>query len=431
MAKAVFTAAGGANFIGASAYILKLGSKNLSIDWGQGVSQNSPDGPQYDGHLDYLLISHGHTDHVGLLPAALRRWPHLKIFATKETKEIAKTVWHQTIHRYRDKNHFDSNRAPALAPFTENEALFAEKAIIVINPGEILELGGEIKITPIPAGHILGAVSFRIDFEGETYFFSGDTCFHESFFVPGAPLYSLDRCRLLVRESVYLNEDFEDRQKIIEDFQQAAAGVLDRGGQLLVPALSIHRTQEMYAIAVTAGLGPVYVDGSRGATKIYQQYAPRCGEILENIPRFSSHHERTRLIRSEEPAIIIASSGMVYENTLSAIWAENLLFREKCAIFTVNYQDPCGQGFVLNNSRKGQYIPFNGGIIQRLCEIRHFPLSAHMDKTDGQEMEERLNPDVVVYTHGEDKQIEKYIKANPATANRKKIKAELGKEIEL
>lgn len=431
MAKAVFTAAGGANFIGASSYILKLGTKCLSVDWGQGVNQNSPGGPQHDGSLDYLLLTHGHTDHVGLVPAVLKRYPHLKIFATEETKEIVKSVWHQTIHRYRNKGHLISGAPLSPAPFTESEAEAAAKAIVIISPNKTVELGGGIKFKPIHAGHILGAVSYLISFDGQTYFFSGDICFHESVFVPGAPLYSLDKCRLLVRESVYLNEDFEERQKIVIDFQQAAGEVLERGGQLLIPALSIHRTQEMYALAVTAGLGPVYIDGSRRATEIYRQYAPRCGEVLEKIPRFSSNHERKRLIRSGEPAIIVASSGMVYEHTLSAIWAENLLFREKCAIFTVNYQDPCGQGFVLKNSKKGQYLPFNDGVVQRLCEVRHFPLSAHMDKTDGQEMEDRLNPDVVIYTHGENSQIDTYLKTFPETANRKKIKAEVGKEIEL
>lgn len=430
MTRATFAAAGGANFIGASAYILKL-SKSLSVDWGHGVNQGSPDGPQYDGPLDYLLLSHGHFDHIGLVPEAVRRWPHLKIIATEETKEIAKVVWRQTIHKHKNNGRFDSTKALTPAPFTEEEALAAEKAIVVVSPQETVRLGGEIGVTPIRSGHILGAVSYLIVFEGETYFFSGDICFHESFFVPGAPLYSLDRCRLLVRESVYLNEDFEDRQKVIGDFQQAAGEVLERGGQLLVPALSTHRTQEIYAIAVSAGLGPVYIDGSQAVTEIYRKHAPQNGEILENVPRFSSRQERMRLLRSEEPAIIVASSGMVYEHTLSAMWAENLLFRENCAIFTVNYLDPCSQGFTLNKSRKGQYIPFNGHIVQRLCEIRHFPLSAHMDKTDGQEMEDRLNPNVVVYVHGENSQMDSYLEKYPGTAKRKKVKAEIGKEIEL
>ncbi|MDO8495592.1 MAG: MBL fold metallo-hydrolase [bacterium] len=426
MSKMVFTAAGGANFIGASAYVLKLGDRHICVDWGQSVSK-SVEGPQYDGSLDYLLLTHGHADHIGLVPVALRRWPHLKIFATAETKELAKIAWSQTIYHSLRKE--AQNRHQPL--FTREEAEIAEKAIVTITPGETINLSGDIQVTPLPAGHILGAVSFLVEYQDETCFFSGDICYHESFFVPGAPLHTLDRCRLLVRESVYINTDFDDRESIVRDFVQSAEAVLRRGGQLLVPALSIHRTQEMYAIAAEAGLGPVYIDGSRQATEVYRQFAPRCGEVLENVPRFESHDERRRLIQSREPAIIIASSGMVYENTLSATWAENLIFREQNAIFTVNYQDPCGQGHRLVHSEKGKFIPFNGGIVKRMCEIRHFPLSAHMDGTDGQKMEERLNPDIVVYAHGENDQIETYLEANPSTVNRKKIKAEVGKEIEL
>lgn len=427
MSAKTFKAAGGANFIGASAYILKMKEEYLGVDWGQGVS-GSPESPQYDGPLNNLLLTHAHSDHLGKVPVALRRWPNLKIFATRETKELAKVTWGQTLYCSRQRERLGQITPP---PFTADEALAAEKAIIVVEPDRTITLDGGIEMTPIWSGHILGAVSYLVYFEGEYHFFSGDICYHNSFFVPGAPLFKLDRCRLLVRESVYVNEDFEDRQKLTDDFIQAAKAVLNRGGQLLVPALSIHRTQEMYVTFVKAGVGPVFVDGSHKATEVYRQFALRGEEMLTNIPRFGSHRERRQLLRSEMPAVIIASSGMVYENTLSAMWAENLLFREKNAIFTVNYQDPCGQGYQLVHSKRGQFMRFNGSIIRRLCEIRHFPLSAHMGKTDGQKLEERLNPDVVVYAHGEDSQIETYLRENPSTSSRMKIKAEVGKEVVL
>jgi mRNA degradation ribonuclease J1/J2 len=62
--------------------------------------------------------------------------------------------------------------------------------------------------------------------------------------------------------------------------------------------------------------------------------------------------------------------------------------------------------------------------------LEKFNFSAHMDGKDGQELEERLNPDVVVYNHGSRREVDRYIKAHESDG-RRRVRARVGQEIEV
>jgi Cft2 family RNA processing exonuclease len=132
---------------------------------------------------------------------------------------------------------------------------------------------------------------------------------------------------------------------------------------------------------------------------------------------------------SDEPAIVIASSGMMMPDTASAKWAEEFLWRENKSISTVNYQNPKSPGYAVANSKPGQYLPINGKLVKRQCEVKSFDLSAHMDMIEGRELEERMNAGTVIYVHGENQTIEDALAAN--SNGHRRIKAEVGKEIRL
>ena len=116
-------------------------------------------------------------------------------------------------------------------------------------------------------------------------------------------------------------------------------------------------------------------------------------------------------------------------NTLSAKWAREFLPDPKAAIFTVNYQDPTTPGYRVRNSAVGDILAFEGRVIQRQCLVEHFDLSAHMDMVDGEELEERMNPETIVYVHGEDAGIDAYLDGHKD--GKRRIKSQLGKEVPL
>lgn len=422
MSEITFLAGGGANSIGCSFYRLKLGDKYIGIDWGGGYGSSSEE-PQYDGPLDYLLLSHGHYDHVGMVPSALRRWPDLKIFANAPTRDLCRLSWRQTFLRAGDRQ--------LEPPFSVEQSKLAASSLLDLPENEPLQLGEDILVYAVNAGHILGSVSFVIVHRGEIYFFTNDICFRDRNLLVGAPELEMERCRLLVRESTYVNDVFDDRPAIEAELVAAVEAVMKppRSGRVLIASLSVDRMQDAFSILNEAGVEPLYVDGGRAATSIYMKYLADKAQSLKKAFSFRGQGDRERLIESGRPAVVISSSGMVFPNTLSAMWAERFLYEERNAIFLINYQDPSGQGYALAESANGDFIRFNNSIIRRACEIKQFNLSAHMDKAEGERLEERLHPEAIIYTHGEDAKIQQYIDGHQDGKTR--IKALVGKEVEL
>jgi len=404
-------------------HLLKLGDKHLGVDWGGGYGSLDEE-PVYDGPLDWLFLTHGHHDHTTMVPKLVRRHPNLRIFASKGTVALSLLAWRETIFRAR-KRKVD-------APFNEEDIQKTLSLITVLGSNEEIELADEVKIIAPEAGHILDAQSLLASYKRELYFITGDMCFHDRYLIAGAPKFLLERCRLLVRESTYINykpADRRYRENTRTCLIEAAKAVLARGGRLLIPALTIDRTQDVFGVLYRAGLWPIFIDGARKATEIYLEFLGEKGTDLKKALRFHGDRERQAFLDSRQPGIIIASSGMVYPGTLSAIWAQNFLYRPNDAIFLVNYQDPSGQGFVLKNAERGDFIQFNGSVIKVQCNRQDFNCSAHMDGHEGEELEDRLNPDVIVYNHGEREEIEKYIENH--RDGRARNLAEPGKEIQL
>ncbi len=422
MSEVSFVAGGGANSIGRSFYRLRLGDYNLGIDWGGGYGAGY-DEPHYDGPLDVLLMSHGHHDHVTMVPKLLKKYPGLKLFATAPTRDLSLMGWRQTLKK--------AAKLDSKLPFEEQDTKAAFNAIQVFEENKEIKLTPEISVFPIHGGHILGAVSFLISYKGETYFFTNDICFHDRYLIDGAPVFSLKRCHLLVRESTYINKKVGDRLEIKRQLVAAATDVLARRGRLLIPGLSIDRIQDVYGDLYEAGLWPIYIDGAIKPTEIYLRYLRERAVALRKALKFNTDRDRKRFLARQEAGIIIASSGMVYPNTLSAFWAEELLHRENDAIFVANYQDPDGQGSLITTTPDGKVVRWNDGLVKVKCQRREFNKSAHMDGPEGEELEERLNPDVIIYTHGEDAEINKFISSHSIQDLRQRIKALEGKEVEL
>ena len=413
---------GGSVPIGCSFSLLKLGNYHFGADWGGGY--NSPDDqPQYDGPLDALWVSHGHLDHVEKIPVLVRKYPNIKVYTTQPTADFSLLMWWQSIKIAKEKK-----RRPS---FDEQDIKRALNAMVILGSSEEVQLTSDIRFCQPDAGHILGAKSLLVEYEGEHYFLTNDISFRDRNLIPGAPKFNFKkgRCRLLVRESTYINKKFEDREETNSRLIESARAVLQRRGRLLVSSLAVDRTQDIFATFHKAGLGPIYTDGGFGATKIYLKHLGEKAAFLTKTMRFKNDRERAQFLKSREPAIIIASSGMVYPNTLSAVWAENLMCQPNDAIFLVNYQDPDGQGYVLKTAPHGNFVVFNDSLIKVVCERKAFNCSAHMDGPEGTELEERLNPDVTIYGHGESAEIDRYIAEH--RNGRTRLRAETGKEVEL
>lgn len=401
--------AGGGIPIGRSFYCLKLGDKYLGIDWG-GSYGSFEEEPVYEGPLDWLFLSHGHYDHVGMVPRLVRRYPHLKIFTNQASLALAKIGWYETISLLTQKNKTEF-------PFVKEDIERTLENVYLVDFYQEIELTERIKIQSIPAGHILGAQSLLVSYDGEYYFFTGDISFHKHQLIDPAPKIFLEKCRVLVREATYINyrpEDENYRENVKKEFVEAVAKVLERKGKVLIPAFATDRLQEIFCILFEAGFSPIYLDGGRQQTKLYLEFLPERADCLKKAFYFQNNLERKKFLEDKgKPGIVISSSGMLYPGSRSSLWALNFLYRKNNALFLVNYQDPGSQGFVIKTAQPGDFVIINKRIVRLECEVKSFDFSSHINGKEGEEMEERINPEIIIYTHGNKEEIENFINSRP------------------
>lgn len=426
MSSKVSFVAGGGTTIGRSFNAIRFGNTCVGFDYGanaKGDQNGENQEPEFSvaPDLEYLFGSHGHRDHFFNWPLADKRFPKLKAkFATRETKLLVEGSLKGAVRR--------AERNRQNPPFTMEEVDCALATTQEISVDKPIILPEGITVFPTYAGHILGSLSFLIEYRGDWFFITNDICYQDRSFLKGASKFSVDgELRLLIRESTCINEVKKERAETVNNLGVATRMALANGEQILFATLSIDRGQDVYAILKNAGVEP-FIDGSRRAFEIYRQYFK--GSILDEARIIKDDIEAENIRRRGKPAVIIAPSGMLMPDTSSSWWAEKFLGDERKHIFVVCYQDPTTQGFKLLNSEVGDFLPFNSGLVKRKCDVRYFDLSAHIDKKDGEELEERMNPGTTIYVHGENAEIDKYISEHQDDG-RRRVKAIVGQEVEV
>ncbi len=423
MSDVTFTSWGSANSIGASCHVLTFGGRRIGIDYGAGVRSGEEE-PQHDGPLDDIFITHGHRDHVGMLPRALARWPATRWWGTFVTREIASWIWSDAL-----RIDIQEQRPSA---FTTMDATRAYSCMKLVVAGTKIHLDDHLTVTPFSAGHILGAVGFIFEYRGERYVITGDINLKNHGFVSSAEVPEFSRTRLLIRESTYAGQlPTKTRSEIEGEFIASIRAVLQGGGRVVIPALAIDRMAEIFALLHQSGLEsqwPLRVVGGARPTEIYYEYAPRA-RVLGSMRRFEGRYEQLSARKSREPLIVLASSGMLAKDTPSYAWATEVLGDSSSAIFMVNWQDPCTPGGAVLNSEADAEVLLPTGTFSRKCRVERFDFSSHAKEDEMSVIEERLKPDVIVHVHGEDARINEFLASTSDRSRRHK--AEVGVTLKL
>jgi predicted metal-dependent RNase len=228
-----------------------------------------------------------------------------------------------------------------------------------------------------------------------------------------------ERIDTLILECTYGNDPAyhsRNRQREIESFAGEAGSVLSAGGCVLIPAFALGKTQELLSILYQLMRNekipsvPLYISGlGKSITEIYQDHRrylrPQASILsfdLFSVLGYLDDLSIQSLL--QEPCIIVATNGMMVENTPSARIARWMVQDERHGIFFCGYIDPDTLGYRVFHSKGGDALSFSPEgepVTIRNSNIRRFYLSSHADRYELLEVARRINPRAVVLVHGE------------------------------
>ena len=389
------------------------------------------------GKVDYMVLSHAHIDHTGLIPRFVRQGFKGPIYTTSATIDLCEIMLMDSARiQVRDLERVNKRRVRRGEP--ELEALYDEddvkQALGQMRPvayGQSFVVCDEVTGLLTDAGHLLGSasVSLTIREEGteKHLFFSGDI---------GRPddkiLRSPDpfpQADYIICESTYgdrLHEAEPDvKAHLLRIVQQTC---VENRGKLIIPAFAVDRTQELiYALDQLSSEGklprlPVYIDSpmSVKATDVMREheedfnpdilaYVKKDGDAFDfpNLHYVADVEESKAINTMQGPCIIIAPSGMAEAGRIKH-HIKNNITNPDTTILLVGYASPSSLGGALKRGDKevtifGERYP----VVARVEIMDSF--SAHGDYREMLHFLSCQNPaqvKTVFLVHGEyDKQL--------------------------
>lgn len=433
-------------FIGAdhevtgSCHCIEIGDKCILVDYGmeQGVNvYENAKLPVDEACVDYVLLTHAHVDHSGMLPLLYAKGFRGQVFTTEASADLCEIMLRDCAHiqamEAEWKNRKLKRRADAamVEPvYTMEDAEGLIQRIVPCKYDEIIELCEGVKIRFTDVGHLLGSASIEVWLtEGDVsrkVVFSGDIGNKNQPLIKD-PTYTKE-ADYVVMESTYGDRLHpESRTNYVEELAGVIQETLDAGGNLVIPSFAVGRTQEILffirkikADNLVTGHGnfPVYVDSPMAvrATSIFQDNISQCfdEEAMELVRKginpitfpglnLSITSEESKAINFEEtPKVIISASGMCEAGRIRHHLKHNL-WRPESTILFVGYQAVGTLGRAIIEGAKE--IKLFGEPIEVRAKVRQFKgLSGHADQNGLIEwitaFEEK--PRKVFVVHGED-----------------------------
>jgi metallo-beta-lactamase family protein len=285
--------------------------------------------------LDFVLLTHAHIDHSGLLPRLCAEGFRGPIYATSATRDLIAVLLPDSAHLQM----VEEERALKLgrdytAAYTIEQAQAVLAQVRPVSYDETFDPARGVRVRLRDAGHILGSafVELWLTEAGTTrkVVASGDLG------QPGRPIVRdpavIEEADVLLLESTYGNRNHKPLEETIDELVGILnSGLLERRGMVIVPAFALGRTQEfLYYLNQLSRQGrvhdlEVFVD-SPMATEIteitarhlelFDAEAARLANeahpppVLPRIHYTQSVEDSMALNRLAGGAIIVAASGM-------------------------------------------------------------------------------------------------------------------------
>ncbi|MBN1518128.1 MBL fold metallo-hydrolase [Candidatus Sumerlaeota bacterium] len=259
--------------------------------------------------IDAMLLTHAHLDHCGLLPKLVKEGFRGRVHCTGATASLTRIVMLDSAKiqeedvKWKEKRHRKQNRKsphPYVPLYTIDDT---ERACELLEPcfyEEDVEVAPGITATFHDAGHVLGSstIKVRIQRDGETrtVVFSGDLGRWDRPILEDPATY--DQADCMVMESTYGDRNHPETENPSERLEEVINSTIQRGGNIVIPAFSIERSQELM----------YYLSGLRIQKKIPRimtfldsPMAIRVTEVFKDNPAYFDEEMLDRIHQGRSP----------------------------------------------------------------------------------------------------------------------------------
>lgn len=439
---------GAAHEVTGSCHYLEFADKHVLVDCGM---EQGPDLyvnqeiPVNASTIDYVFVTHAHIDHSGLLPMLYNHGFRGQIFTTPATHQLCEIMLKDSAHIQMFEAEWKNRKAkragkPEVVPLYDmNDAMGVLGHFVSCDYHSVINVCEGLKVRFVDAGHLLGSSSIEMwisentgeGVEERKIVFSGDIG-------PGnRPLIKdpeyLTSADYVVMESTYGDRTHETPPDYAVELARVIRDTFTRGGNLVIPAFSVGRTQEMlYFIRriKMENLLPefqnfeVYVDSPLAveATTIFGKNVQDCFDdtalalVQQGINpigfpglRMAITSDESKMINfNDKPKVILSASGMCEAGRIRHHLKHNL-WRKDSTILFVGYQVPGTLGNALLNGAKE--VKLFGETIEVQAKIENLPgISGHADVNQLTKWVSMFDPKPkrVFIVHGEDKVTEQF-----------------------
>ncbi len=415
---------GAAGCVTGSKFLLETASDRILVDCGmfQGVKhirqRNWEPWPVPPSEIQRVLITHGHLDHVGMLPRLVRDGFKGPICGTAPSLEVARIVLEDSAKIHEE----EAGRAKAEGysrhevplPLYTLEDVRATLALFEPIPKDHWESAGDhLKFRFRFNGHILGACFIELVMADRHIVFSGDVG------RPGDPLLAPPerpgRADVLFLESTYGNKNHPDID-IESILQEHINATIREAGVCIIPSFAVERLQTvMYLLWKLVRANripnlPIYADSPMGENVLdlfarfphwHKLPMEDYRQMRRQIKVISEYRDTWKAIDDPRPKVVVAGSGMLSGGRVLT-YLSQLLDRPTTRILLVGYQAEGTRGRnLLEGAHElkifGKYIPVAAKVIQLDS------LSAHADQGELLDWVSDIStpPGYIFLVHGE------------------------------
>ena len=323
--------------------------------------------------IDFLILSHAHIDHSGLIPYMYNLGFRGSVVCTNATRDLCAIMLADSGHiQELDNKWFNKKRdkqgLPPVEPiYNQIDSEKCMELFIGVAYDRRFQINDKINVKFTNSGHMLGSAVVNLELleAGKKVHlaFTGDIGRpHNRILHPPT---DFPQCDYLITESTYGNRLHPEEKESEEDLLKIVLHTcVDKGGKLIIPSFSIGRTQEIVFVLndlYNKGLLPkidVFVDSplSVNATEVFRMHTECMNDEVKAVMKydddpfgFNSLHyiknvdESKALNEYDRPCIIISSSGMAEAGRIKHHIANNIS-NWRNTILMVGYCSPTSLG---------------------------------------------------------------------------------------